>query len=172
MAGHRGLDQPIDLTLACIRGPGRADQPTACVHHRPQSQRKTSSSLPSTSPSASTGANFSRRARTHFPLAPSSATSNVPWAKHGSVPLHATREKWPVSLLLPNVCSVLAQVDAKMVRPEPQRPFEGVITIHSELSPMASTEYEPGRCVTILCAPPYCTDPFLPSSPVLPMQAE
>ncbi|KAH9956749.1 ribosomal protein S5 domain 2-type protein [Russula compacta] len=40
---------------------------------------------------------------------------------------------------------VLAQVDAKMVRPEPQRPFEGLISIHCELSPMASTEYEPGR---------------------------
>ncbi|KAI9507409.1 ribosomal protein S5 domain 2-like protein [Russula earlei] len=40
---------------------------------------------------------------------------------------------------------VLAQVDAKMVRPEPQRPFEGLITVHCELSPMASTEYEPGR---------------------------
>jgi hypothetical protein len=45
------------------------------------------------------------------------------------------------------LCSVLAQVDAKMVRPEPQRPFEGLITIHSELSPMASIEYEPGRYV-------------------------
>lgn len=40
---------------------------------------------------------------------------------------------------------MLAQVDAKMVRPEPQRPFEGLITIHCELSPMASTEYEAGR---------------------------
>ena len=45
------------------------------------------------------------------------------------------------------LCSVLAQVDAKMVRPEPQRPFEGLITVHCELSPMASTEYEPGRYV-------------------------
>jgi len=43
------------------------------------------------------------------------------------------------------ICSVLAQVNAKMVRPEPQRPFEGTISIHCELSPMASTEYEPGR---------------------------
>jgi len=34
-----------------------------------------------------------------------------------------------------------------MVRPEPQRPFEGLITIHCELSPMASTEHEPGRYV-------------------------
>lgn len=45
--------------------------------------------------------------------------------------------------------SVLAQVDAKMVRPEPQRPFEGLITIHCELSPMASMEYEPGRYAQI-----------------------
>ncbi|TRM56867.1 ribosomal protein S5 domain 2-type protein, partial [Schizophyllum amplum] len=40
---------------------------------------------------------------------------------------------------------VIAQVDAKMVRPPPERPFDGIITIHSELSPMASTEYESGR---------------------------
>ncbi|KAN0114138.1 Ribosomal protein S5 domain 2-type fold [Russula decolorans] len=40
---------------------------------------------------------------------------------------------------------VLAQVDAKMARPEPQRPFEGMVTIYCELSPMASMEYEPGR---------------------------
>lgn len=40
----------------------------------------------------------------------------------------------------------MAYVDAKMVKPQPERPFEGIITIHSELSPMASTEYESGRC--------------------------
>ncbi|KAL1745524.1 ribosomal protein S5 domain 2-type protein [Schizophyllum fasciatum] len=40
---------------------------------------------------------------------------------------------------------VIAQVDAKMVRPPPERPFDGIITIHSELSPMAATEYEIGR---------------------------
>jgi len=34
-----------------------------------------------------------------------------------------------------------------MVRPEQQRSFEGLVTIHCELSPMASTEYEPGRYV-------------------------
>ncbi|KAG6816228.1 hypothetical protein H0H87_007599, partial [Tephrocybe sp. NHM501043] len=32
-----------------------------------------------------------------------------------------------------------------MVKPLPERPFEGMITIHSEISPMASSEYEPGR---------------------------
>ncbi|KAF8804037.1 ribosomal protein S5 domain 2-like protein [Phlegmacium glaucopus] len=40
---------------------------------------------------------------------------------------------------------VLAQVEAKMVKPQPERPFEGSITIHSEISPMASSDYEPGR---------------------------
>ncbi|KAL0948060.1 hypothetical protein HGRIS_010684 [Hohenbuehelia grisea] len=40
---------------------------------------------------------------------------------------------------------VLAQVDATMVKPTPERPFEGMITIHSEISPMASSEYELGR---------------------------
>ena len=41
--------------------------------------------------------------------------------------------------------SVLAQVDGKMVKPTPERPLEGIISIHSEISPMASSEYEPGR---------------------------
>ncbi|KAG2158010.1 ribosomal protein S5 domain 2-type protein [Suillus bovinus] len=40
---------------------------------------------------------------------------------------------------------VIAQLDAKMVKPLPERPFEGIITIHSEISPMASSDYEPGR---------------------------
>lgn len=40
---------------------------------------------------------------------------------------------------------VLAQVEAKMVKPPPERPFEGMITVHSEISPMASSEYEIGR---------------------------
>ena len=40
---------------------------------------------------------------------------------------------------------VLAQVDGKMVKPPPERPLEGIITINSEISPMASSEYEPGR---------------------------
>ncbi|KAF5393325.1 hypothetical protein D9757_000588 [Collybiopsis confluens] len=40
---------------------------------------------------------------------------------------------------------VLAHIDAKMVKPQPERPFEGVITIHSEISPMASSEFELGR---------------------------
>jgi exosome complex component RRP45 len=35
-----------------------------------------------------------------------------------------------------------------MVKPPPERPFEGQITIHSEISPMASGEYEQGRCVS------------------------
>ena len=40
---------------------------------------------------------------------------------------------------------VVAQIDAKMAKPQPERPFEGVISIHSEISPMASSEYELGR---------------------------
>ncbi|KAJ7836139.1 ribosomal protein S5 domain 2-type protein [Mycena olivaceomarginata] len=40
---------------------------------------------------------------------------------------------------------IIAHVDAKMVKPPPERPFEGIITIHSEISPMASSEYEIGR---------------------------
>ncbi|KAJ3570700.1 hypothetical protein NP233_g4222 [Leucocoprinus birnbaumii] len=40
---------------------------------------------------------------------------------------------------------VIAQVEAKMVKPSTERPFEGIISIHSEISPMASSEYEPGR---------------------------
>ena len=44
-----------------------------------------------------------------------------------------------------SLCRVLAYVDAKMVKPLPERPLEGMITIHSEISPMASKEYELGR---------------------------
>ncbi|KAF5319211.1 hypothetical protein D9619_008721 [Psilocybe cf. subviscida] len=40
---------------------------------------------------------------------------------------------------------VLAQVEGRMVRPQPERPFEGSITIHSEISPMASTRPALGR---------------------------
>ncbi|KAH9850411.1 ribosomal protein S5 domain 2-like protein [Lenzites betulinus] len=40
---------------------------------------------------------------------------------------------------------VLAQVDGKMVKPPPEWPLEGLISIHSELSSMASNEFEPGR---------------------------
>jgi exosome complex RNA-binding protein Rrp42 (RNase PH superfamily) len=40
---------------------------------------------------------------------------------------------------------VLAFVEGKMVRPMADRPFEGMVTIHSEISPMASNEYETGR---------------------------
>lgn len=40
---------------------------------------------------------------------------------------------------------VIAYVEAKMTKPPPERPLEGIITIHSEISPMASVDYEPGR---------------------------
>jgi hypothetical protein len=63
-------------------------------------------------------------------------------------------------------CSVLAQVDAKMVRPEPQRPFEGLITIHCELSPMASMEYEPGRYVHQPTRTHLVSQPLNSTSPV------
>lgn len=48
-------------------------------------------------------------------------------------------------LLIKAMCRVLAQVDGKMVKPTPERPLEGIISIHSEISPMASSDYEPGR---------------------------
>lgn len=41
--------------------------------------------------------------------------------------------------------SVIANVDAKMVKPPPERPLEGIISIHSEISPMASVDHELGR---------------------------
>lgn len=42
---------------------------------------------------------------------------------------------------------VLAHTTAKMVKPQPERPLEGTITVHSEISPMASSagEYDSGR---------------------------
>ena len=52
-----------------------------------------------------------------------------------------------LSFDLPN--RVIAQIEAKIVKPTPERPYEGIITIHSELSPMASTEYDTGRWVGV-----------------------
>ncbi|KAH8823053.1 ribosomal protein S5 domain 2-like protein [Flagelloscypha sp. PMI_526] len=41
---------------------------------------------------------------------------------------------------------VLAHVTGKMVKPPPERPFEGILSIHAEISPMAGWEdYEAGR---------------------------
>ncbi|SCZ95803.1 BZ3500_MvSof-1268-A1-R1_Chr8-1g09808 [Microbotryum saponariae] len=40
---------------------------------------------------------------------------------------------------------VLAQVSAEIVRPLPDRPYEGFLNVSTELSPMASTNYEAGR---------------------------
>ncbi|KAG8904976.1 hypothetical protein FRB99_000935 [Tulasnella sp. 403] len=40
---------------------------------------------------------------------------------------------------------VLADVSASIVRPRSDRPYEGILTIHSEISPMASSVYEAGR---------------------------
>jgi exosome complex component RRP45 len=42
---------------------------------------------------------------------------------------------------------VIAAVDAIMIKPTPERPFEGIVSIQSEISPMASSEYETGRSV-------------------------
>ena len=50
-----------------------------------------------------------------------------------------------VRIISNSIVRVIAQVDAKMAKPQPERPFEGTISIHSEISPMASSEYEPGR---------------------------
>ncbi|KAF9505215.1 hypothetical protein BS47DRAFT_564544 [Hydnum rufescens UP504] len=40
---------------------------------------------------------------------------------------------------------VIARVSGTIGRPRPDRPFEGSFTIHSEISPMASSVYEAGR---------------------------
>ncbi|GAA6001171.1 hypothetical protein JCM10207_007443 [Rhodosporidiobolus poonsookiae] len=40
---------------------------------------------------------------------------------------------------------VLAQVSAEVVKPLPDRPYEGFLTLHTEISPMASAAYEAGR---------------------------
>lgn len=41
--------------------------------------------------------------------------------------------------------SVIAQVSGTIGRPKPDRPYEGLLTINSEISPMASSVYESGR---------------------------
>ncbi|KZO91951.1 hypothetical protein CALVIDRAFT_541439 [Calocera viscosa TUFC12733] len=40
---------------------------------------------------------------------------------------------------------VIAQVTATVTRPSPERPFEGILLITTEFSPMASSAYETGR---------------------------
>ncbi|CDZ98343.1 Exosomal 3'-5' exoribonuclease complex, subunit Rrp45 [Phaffia rhodozyma] len=40
---------------------------------------------------------------------------------------------------------VFARVSSTIVRPKAERPYEGLVSIHFELSPMASTSYETGR---------------------------
>ena len=41
---------------------------------------------------------------------------------------------------------VAAQVSAEVVRPNVDRPYEGVLQISTEITPMASAVYELGRC--------------------------
>jgi exosome complex component RRP45 len=52
--------------------------------------------------------------------------------------------------LMQNVNRVMAHVEATMVKPASERPYEGVLNVHAELGPMAGIEYEPGRCVHLL----------------------
>jgi exosome complex component RRP45 len=40
---------------------------------------------------------------------------------------------------------VIASVSAEMIRPAEERPYEGILSVHAELSPMAGVEYESGR---------------------------
>ena len=56
---------------------------------------------------------------------------------------------WMIILILN--FRVLAIVDGKMIRPAPNRPFEGVVDISCEVSPMAGGEYEGGRYVVSYC---------------------
>lgn len=40
---------------------------------------------------------------------------------------------------------VVVQVSAEIVKPLPDRPYEGFLVLSSEISPMASISYEAGR---------------------------
>jgi exosome complex component RRP45 len=40
---------------------------------------------------------------------------------------------------------VLAVVEASMIRPTPERPYEGVLNINVEMGPMTGVEYEAGQ---------------------------
>lgn len=40
---------------------------------------------------------------------------------------------------------VVAQVSAEVVKPLPDRPYEGFVNLTTEISPMASAAYEAGR---------------------------
>ncbi|GAA6011673.1 hypothetical protein JCM11491_004728, partial [Sporobolomyces phaffii] len=40
---------------------------------------------------------------------------------------------------------VIAQVSAEIVKPQADRPYEGFLTLNTEITPMASSSYEAGR---------------------------
>jgi len=42
---------------------------------------------------------------------------------------------------------VIAQVSAEIVKPQPDRPYEGFLTLNTEIGPMASSAFEAGRQV-------------------------
>ena len=44
-------------------------------------------------------------------------------------------------------CSVVARISTEVTRPYADRPFNGIFTIATELSPMASPAFEVGRSV-------------------------
>lgn len=68
---------------------------------------------------------------------------------------HSVREPEPagnLSAQLTRACarvvsSVVVQVSAEIVKPLADRPYEGFLVISTEISPMASSSYEAGRCV-------------------------
>lgn len=51
----------------------------------------------------------------------------------------------PALTASPRLDRVLVQVSAEIVKPLADRPYEGFLTISTEISPMASSTYEAGR---------------------------
>ena len=50
-----------------------------------------------------------------------------------------------VALVWMLMCRVMAQVSSQVVKPYDDSPFEGIFTISTEFSPMASASFEPAR---------------------------
>lgn len=62
------------------------------------------------------------------------------WVRHGMLIPFAHTRFYTYSLF-----SVLVKISAEVTSPFPDRPFDGLFTITSEFSPMASPSFEPGR---------------------------
>lgn len=67
------------------------------------------------------------------------------WERLGTLFVNAKLFLLVVSLMLIRIQRVLVQISAEITKPLEDRKFDGVFTINTELSPMASASFDVGR---------------------------